>query len=317
LAQQILSIVTERGGARAEDLFELLVHRGAFRNVDQPFFVGLLRSLGAADLIDQTPAGEIILGLTGERIVRSLDFYAAFKTTEEFTVLCEGRRIGSVGLPPSSSIDQFLILAGKRWRVLEVNLDRHLILVAPAQGGRVPHWGGGLPDIHPRIRQEMRRVLLSESVPVYLDSQGQEMLQAARQVARNAGLERRYLVSDGPDVFFFSWTGTRIQRTLLTYVNCNTGIHARDEGIALAFEKTSEAAVHRALELFVQQPPTPEALAARVTNKSQEKYEPFLSEDLKSIVFGRNCLDVEGAGSLLRPLFGDVANRHTESGSAG
>ncbi len=300
LVQQVLSVIAERGGARADDLFDLLIRQGAFRNVDQQFYVGLLRSLGAADLIDQTPQGEIILGLKGERIVRSLDFYAAFKTPEEFTVLYEGRRIGSVGLPPSSSIDQFLILAGRRWRVLEVNLERHLILVTLAQGGSLPRWEGELPDIHPRIRQEMRRVLLGEDVPVYLDAQGQEMLRAARQVAHNAGLDRRSIVGDRSNVYFFSWTGTRIQRTLLTYVNCKTGLHANDEGIALAFENTSEAAVRQALESLVKQPPTPEALAALITNKTQEKYEPFLSEELQFIVFGRNSLDVEGACELLK-----------------
>ena len=40
--------------------------------------------MGAADLIQQMPQGELILGLQGERVVRTKDFYTAFVTGNEF-----------------------------------------------------------------------------------------------------------------------------------------------------------------------------------------------------------------------------------------
>ena len=140
--------------------------------------------MGAADLIQQMPEGELILGLIGEGLVRSKDFYTAFVTVEEFAVLHDGRGVGSVAVIPSTNIDQFLILAGKRWRVVEVNFERRLILVIPAPGGRLPPFRStGGSDIHPRVREKMRHVLLGHQIPIYLDSCGQAMLAAARQAA--------------------------------------------------------------------------------------------------------------------------------------
>lgn len=71
LVQQVLSVIAERGEIRADRLFQLLVTCGGFSNVTPVMFRDVLRSLGVADLLEQTPEGDLILGLRGERIVRS------------------------------------------------------------------------------------------------------------------------------------------------------------------------------------------------------------------------------------------------------
>src|SRR5438270_668047 len=62
LVQQVLSVIAERGGARADQLYETLVTRGTFRGVDTRTFAAVLRSLAAQDLVEQAPEGELILG---------------------------------------------------------------------------------------------------------------------------------------------------------------------------------------------------------------------------------------------------------------
>ena len=45
--------------------------------------------------------------------------------------------------------------------------------------------------------------------------------------------------------------------------------------------------------------PEPQALAARFTNRAEEKYEPFLSESMMTHLFARERLDLDGARRVI------------------
>ncbi|RPJ72311.1 MAG: DEAD/DEAH box helicase, partial [Alphaproteobacteria bacterium] len=77
LIQQILSLIVERGGIDTKEMYRLLCTKNTFGNIPIERFIQLLRDLGANDLIEQTENGEIILGLSGERLTSRYDFYAA------------------------------------------------------------------------------------------------------------------------------------------------------------------------------------------------------------------------------------------------
>lgn len=296
LVQQVMSMIAESGGIRTDRLHEFLIERGAFTAVDRPTFLQLLRDIGAADLIEQTPEGLLILGLRGEQIVRHHDFYLAFQVNEEYRVTHRGRHIGDVGLPPLLEENPCLILAGRRWRVLDVDHDRRSILVEPSPGGRRPSF---LPshsgEIHARVRETMRALLFRDQVPVYLDPGAKAMLSRARATAREADLDRRPFVQDGPDLTWFTWTGTRIQRTLAGLGMHVGGLRVEDRGIALSFEKATGDAVLGCYRNSLDAWPEPRALAAHFTCRATEKYEPFLSEGLTTQRFTRERLDLDGA----------------------
>jgi ATP-dependent Lhr-like helicase len=301
LVQQILSVIAETGGARADALYDTLVTRGGFTTVDRPFFVGVLRSLGAKDLLEQAAEGELILGLQGERLVRNRDFYVAFQTAEEFRVTHEGQAIGSIDAHPGLVTESYVILAGRRWKVLEINVERREIVVEPSRGGRLPAFvGSGRTDVHPRVRRMMRELLFVDYVPPYLDPVARDMLARARVTAREAGLETRPFFLDGPDVIWFTWTGSRINRTLLALGLSLSRWHVTDDEIALTFEKASAPAVVEAYRAFLSGHPAPEQLARCFPCLAQEKYDRFLAEPLQAQVFAKNRLDVPGALDLIR-----------------
>ena len=256
--------------------------------------------MGAADLIEQTPEGLLILGLRGEKIVRHHDFYLAFQVNEEYRVTHRGRHIGNVGLPPLLEENPFIILAGRRWKVLDVDHDRRSILVEPSAGGRRPSF---LPshsgEIHARVRETMRALLFHNDVPVYLDPGARTMLSQARVAAREAELDRCPFVQDGSDLTWFTWTGTRIQRTLAGLGMHLGGFRVEDRGIALSFEKVPREAVLNCYRSSLDAWPEPKALAARFTCQVAEKYEPFLSGSLTTHVFARERLDLEGARRVI------------------
>jgi ATP-dependent Lhr-like helicase len=304
LVQQVLSVIAERGGASAQKLNDLLIDKGSFINVDRDAFLAVLRSMGDSDLIEQTAEGDLILGLRGEMIVRDRDFYSTFSASQDMSVYHKGHLIGTVSAPPGLGGDGFLILAGRRWRILEIDEKRSEIVVEPSKGGRVPFFaGGGGADIHPRVRSEMLSVLRSDTTPAYLDGKAKEMLGLARSYARTAGILDGSVIREGDTVYWFTWAGSRTNRTLMGLGRFAAGLNVRDEEIALCFEKADPIAIKNAYLGFLQHCPTTEQLAPSFPFKVVEKYDVFLSESLQAANFARNSLDVAGALEAIRAGF--------------
>lgn len=303
LIQQTMSVIAETGGANADPLHATLIKSGAFPTVDQATFLDVLRSMGKSDLIEQTPEGVLILGLLGEKIRRSRDFYMAFIVPEDYRVIHGGRHIGNVPSEPDLGVDAYLILAGRRWKILQVDQERKEILVQPSPAGRTPFFlGTHLSDIHPKVRETMRSLLFRDDVPIYLDPKAKELLASARAAAREADLFHCAFLKDGPDIIWFPWTGSRIQRTLDGLGRYFGGLDVEDEGIALRFKKTTEAAIRDAYQKVLADCPSATKLASKFGAPVIEKYEPFLSAESQSLVFARHCLDLEGAAELIRKL---------------
>ena len=176
LVHQILSVLKQSGGARAIDLHEALVMHGPFRRVPSGNFAQILRDLADHEIIEQMPQGELILAPAGERIAAACDFYAAFDAGDEFSVRCEDRDIGKLQSSLIPPVGENLILAGRRWRIDQIEAHAKSVLVSPARGGKPPFFRGGSGVISTRIVEEMRAVLLATDQPVYLESAGQKLL---------------------------------------------------------------------------------------------------------------------------------------------
>jgi len=63
---QIISLVAETGGVLAKEAYQQLCAEGLFRDVEPSTFAALLRELAGHDVLEQTPKGELILGLVDE-----------------------------------------------------------------------------------------------------------------------------------------------------------------------------------------------------------------------------------------------------------
>jgi ATP-dependent helicase Lhr and Lhr-like helicase len=303
LVQQVLSVIKERGGARADTLHRSLVLGGGFPSVDQPMLLQVLRSMGAVDLIEQSPDGLLITGLLGERIVGHHDFYIAFIVHEEYRVNHAGHHIGNIAFVAEFEEDRFLILAGRRWEILDIDHDRKAITVKPSPGGRVPgfHSTSGR-DIHPRVREVMKALLEPGEQPIYLDMKAREMLLQAQATAAQAELLRHPFIQDGPDTIWFTWTGSKIQRTLLGLGTHFGALKVTDESVALVFEKVPVARVQEIFRGFLAECPDAVSLAMQFPSRAGEKYDRYLSDELTAELFARERLDLSGALNKIREI---------------
>jgi ATP-dependent helicase Lhr and Lhr-like helicase len=230
--------------------------------------------------------------------------------SQEYRVNHVGHHVGNISVDPAFEAGQFLILAGRRWKVIDVDHERKVLTVEPSPGGRIPFFSPDVGnDIHPRVRERMRALLERADLPVFLDMKAREMLLQARSSARNSGLLTDPFVQDGPDVIWFPWTGSRIQRTLFGLGKFFGGLKVAEEKsysassrIALVFEKTTVDRVTEIYRGFLTNCPEPVALAQGFPHRIREKYESFLSDELTAEIFARERIDLAGAIMKIREI---------------
>jgi ATP-dependent Lhr-like helicase len=121
LVHQILSIITERGGAHAPHLYRILCQDGPFRQVSPAIFADVLRAMGQSDpaLIEQASDGLLLLGSMGETLTSHYSFYAVFQTSEEYRI-ADGRT-GNLPVDNMIAPGMLIIFSGRRWLVEEVD----------------------------------------------------------------------------------------------------------------------------------------------------------------------------------------------------
>ncbi len=294
LVHQILSCVRQWGAVSPERLYTILCEKGPFRNIDRDLFAKVLRSLKVWDLIGQDSEGAIVLGKEGESVTEDYAFYAAFTSTDDYTVRCNEN---AIGLLPASELPkwgQHIILNGRRWRVDAIRHREKTVEVTAAEAGAVPRFGGDLGDIHTIVFKRMQHLLKGAVIPGYLDPNAARMLQAARETARGAGLtERGVLVSEG-GVKWFPWVGTRALRTLRLFARLEK-LESDEDGLCLSYKSVSEDRFIAHLQRMVSGDVNPTELAALMEQKKLQKFDKFLDEKLLDQANGNDRLDLETA----------------------
>jgi ATP-dependent Lhr-like helicase len=195
-----------------------------------------------------------------------------------------------------------VLFAGRRWQVTTIDDRRKELTVIPARGRKKPKFQGSSGEIHPRVREAMRDVLISERTVPYLNAEGAEMLADARNSARQAGLDHSSLVAvSASSTLWFTWTGTKVHQTLLLLTN-QAGLACTDNaGIALEFSLSPDELCSK-LAALAKETVDQRALAESCDPRELRKYDEFVGEELllESIVSER--LECETAISMLNAV---------------
>ena len=224
---QTLSILASSGELTARALAERVMSLPPFERVTKEDFRELLISMVQNEYIQTTDEKTLIVGLSGEKLLRSFKFYAVFKDSDDFTVRSGSDEIGTITTPPPVG-DRFA-LAGRVWEVEELDIPRKLIYVKPVQGKMMIAWPGDAGEVHTKILERMKRVLEEDTVYPYLKPNAQKRLDVARHVAKNTGMLDRPVISlGGYTRCIFPWLGTRSFRTLRKFIQS----HSREFGIS-------------------------------------------------------------------------------------
>lgn len=307
LVQQTLSVIGQYGSVRANQLWSLLCATGPFLLVDQKLYASLLRALGEQNLITQTQDGQLVLGSKGERLVENYNFYTAFNTPEEYRLECDARVIGAIPIDKPLVVGQLIIFAGKRWEVLSINSDKKVILLKRASGGRPPKFGGDGQMVHDIVRQEMQRIYINKSIPIYLDKSAKEVLSEGIECFYSLGLESQNALQMGSTVHVLPWCGDQITTTITVLLR-HAGLAADCFGGIIDIRNCTLDNFYKSVEVILRaRHPTSEELASCVPDTIVEKHDPLIPKKLRDLAYGRKFFDVDGAVEWMKSFI--ITNR--------
>jgi len=241
-AHQLLAVVKQYSGLPISILKTELEQNFAFKDITSEEFDDILSHLIETDMLEQL-GKEVIIGLEGERIVNSRDFYSVFATEIHFKVLHDGKSIGDL---PSSSpimIEDNILLAAKIWKVVDIDFRSRKIFVKPTNDGKPPIFGGEPGNTHPLVRQKMLELLMTSSIHPELDEQCCAILDDMRQVFKDIPIES--LEDDRPlfvgenSYKFYTFQGSKIFDTL-KFILSTAGLEFRHQDALASIEIDKE-----------------------------------------------------------------------------
>ncbi len=222
LVHQALSITKGHSGILLIELIKQLKENSAFNLIEQSEIEEILQHLIEIDFLEKLQH-EVIIGVDGEKVVNSREFYSVFKTEENYKVVNAGSTIGEIPFSPQIIEDENILLSAKIWKIKFVDHKAKKIEVIPAKDGKKPMFFGGGAVVHQKIREKMFEILYSKTEYDFLDEPSFDEIEMMRNDfavfdIKDLQSERPLLTAE-KHLQLFTFTGTRINRTIQLLLN--------------------------------------------------------------------------------------------------
>ncbi|MNJ44040.1 hypothetical protein D3C77_390730 [compost metagenome] len=247
----------------------------------------------------------MIIGLGGEKIVNNFRFYAVFKDDEEHAVYNGSEEIGSITTVPPPGY--CFSLAGKLWKVEEVDSKHKAVYVKSSKGKVDTLWLGAGGDVHTRVMQKMRQVLQEQTLYPYLAPGAVNRLERARRLARDSGLLHSPVIPAGGDsLFILPWAGSKQFRTLERLLKHNLAepmglrqVVPMEPYYMVVSGRAPAAELLAGIQAELSAVTDPEALLDAAEAPYLGKYDEFVPPELVRRAFAVDGLDVNGLNEAL------------------
>ena len=266
---QLLSIVKQLSGCSRTELYNRIRINPTFKEITETEINNLIDKFLELDYLEKVDR-ELILGIEGENIVNSREFYSVFKTEPNFKVIHSGRKIGDIPFSPQVRIDENILLAAKIWKIKDIDFKGFKIIVIPARDGKKPKFFGGGGNIHKRIREEMLGILKSSADYTELDNSSSEVIAEMRHDFKGFAInDFKYdcpIIEKEGKLLLYTFTGSKINKSL-NFLLALTGIEPSIDDHSSSFELLIDKSVFRELVTEV--------------NSKYEKINDYLIAELK------------------------------------
>lgn len=314
LFHQTLATIASCGELTAAQLAMHVLSLPPFKHISNEDYKTLLVSMLNNDFIEMTDEKGLIIGLSGERLLKSFKFYAVFKDSEDFTVRCGSDEIGTITTPPPLG-DRFA-LAGRVWEVEELDISHKLIYVKKVEGKMEISWPGDFGEIHTKILQRMKQVLSEDTVYPYLQENAVQRLIQARHIARNTGMLNHSLIHlGGYSWCLFPWLGTRSFRTLRKFIQknskeCNINGIEFEGCYYITFKMEKNSAIELIASLLNKIEENGIDRLSLVENSEIpifEKYDNYIPTDMLRKAYATDRLRSDEAENKIRAIFDEYS----------
>ena len=299
LYHQTMSTLMSCGELTPAGLAQRVLSLTFFHRISQEDYRTLLQHLLKIGHIEKTAEGGLIVGLEGEKVVGSFRFYGVFQENEEYTVRNENEELGTIVIPPP--VGEKLAIAGRVWTVLDVDRKRHTVYCTLVRGS-VPAYFGQCPgDLHTKVLQRMRKVLLEDKSYPYLMKNAVARLDKARETYASSNLAEGTLLNlGGAKWCFFPWLGTypflALERVLRIKCASRLGLKNFDSSRPFFMVFTMRAGrdeFFRVLKEELAKDFDPQTLIYPKEVPLFDKYDEYVPEELIRKGFAEGVLDID------------------------
>jgi ATP-dependent Lhr-like helicase len=238
LLHQVLSIVKQLSGCARMELFNRIRLNPTFKEITETEINTLIDKFIELDYLENIDR-ELILGIEGENIVNSREFYSVFKTERTFKVYHKGQKIGDLQPNSQLKIDENIFLSARIWKIKDIDVQVFKITVIPAPDGKKPKFFGGGGNIYRQIREEMLRILKSSENYSELDDSSNEIIAEMRYdfksfAVKDFKFDCPTIEKDGK-LLIYTFTGSKINKSLAFLLSL-TGIQPSFDDHSSSFE---------------------------------------------------------------------------------
>ncbi|WP_419882551.1 DEAD/DEAH box helicase [Peribacillus sp. B-H-3] len=304
LFQQLLSICHEFNGVGYRVLLGKIKENHIFHVLSEEDVQELIEHMINTEYLEVVKgSGDIIVGLEGERLLRSKDFYSVFMTTDEFEVMEGPKKIGRLDKSFIINIGDNIILGGRLWAIKDIDYERNKVYVSKAVSGIRPAYTGSPGYIHKKVGERMMGILCSTKQYHYVDDKAVFTLNDIRKkyIYSNITLNQRVVWLESDEAVFETFTGTTITKTLIWMLRFNGVDASLKDGVGRIQIKKPAGLI----DIIAKMKKTqwkPEDLLPHVLKHEffLTKYTEHLSEELRMKMHVANEIDIEETLKYLR-----------------
>ena len=217
LAQQALVLVLERGEVPTMEVVQLL--HGSFPELATDDITALVEHLVEKQFLDRSE-GVVRVGPETERVYARghyRDLLASFSGSMLLTGRHGSSEVGYIDptVLTGEQDNRLLLLAGRSWRVTEVEWSKRIVWLEPAREGGKARWMGGARSLGRDVCQAIRTVLASGAPPIVTLSQRARAALGSLtdELPMTMGAHFVMARSDAAPVRTWTFAGTRANRT--------------------------------------------------------------------------------------------------------
>ncbi|MDR0662973.1 MAG: DEAD/DEAH box helicase [Spirochaetaceae bacterium] len=280
LTQQILALIAEKGGVFPDAAYDELCESGPFDAVSDDDFNSLVLGLMDREFVEQDNNGLLLFTEKGERVAGHFSFYAAFASETEYRIVNGDKTLGTLPVSSSLQVNDFIIFAGKSWRVKSINDSNRTIEVTFYGQGRPPVFTGSGFRIDTAVRKRMRELYESDYLPPFADAAAQNFLREGREQFRLYNLYEKEIVEQGRDTVILTWLGDGANHTLQILLKYHE-VTAYTGGLGLTVPGKCGREVSAVLDMIKDNPRPPLSKAlGKSENLFVEKWDWTLPREL-------------------------------------
>ncbi len=218
LFHQIISLCNETNGLVFKDLIARIDSISIFNTINKDKIKLLIEYMVEKDYLEIISGrNEYIVGIEGERLLRNKEFYSVFMTSEEYIVKYGNKNIGKLDKNMFISEGSNIILAGKLWTIVHVDIKTNKVYVEKASNANPPLYSSGERKLHSKILEKIWELLCTDKEFKYINDTAYDLLNDLRRPYKiyKVAYDERIIWKNKDEMIFETFTGTKVFRTLV------------------------------------------------------------------------------------------------------